>query len=83
MALVGLKKGDVVRTMRSWTSKGGQHTSRRAFLHTTRYLLDWFRNRYAKQDPWLRGIFEMIGAGKEDFAGVDPDEYVRQLRQGW
>jgi hypothetical protein len=49
------------------------------------YLLDWYRNEYAypKQDAWLRGIFEMIGAGKEDFAGVDPDEYVRQLREGW
>ncbi|SPF42763.1 conserved hypothetical protein [Candidatus Sulfopaludibacter sp. SbA4] len=49
------------------------------------YLLDWYRNEYAslKQDTRLRGIFEMIGAGKEDFAGVDPDEYVRRLREGW
>jgi hypothetical protein len=48
-------------------------------------LLVWYHNEYAspKQDGWLRGIFEMIGAGKEDFAGVDPDEYVRQLREGW
>jgi len=50
-----------------------------------RYLLDWYRSQYdsAKRDTWLRGIFEMVGAGKEDFAGVDPDEYVRQLREGW
>jgi len=50
-----------------------------------RYLLDWYRNEFATpiQDNWLRGIFEMIGAGKEDFAGVDADEYVRQLREGW
>jgi hypothetical protein len=34
-------------------------------------------------DDWLAGIFEMIGAGREDFAGIDPDEYVRQLRDGW
>jgi hypothetical protein len=31
----------------------------------------------------LRGVFEMIGAGKEVFQGVHPDEYVQQLREGW
>ena len=36
-----------------------------------------------ERDTWLSGIFEMIGAGKEDFAGIDPDEYVRQLRDPW
>jgi hypothetical protein len=25
----------------------------------------------------------MIGAGKGDLAGVDADDYVRQLREGW
>jgi len=49
-----------------------------------RYLLDWYRNEYARpRDTWLRGIFEMFGAGKEVFNGIDPDEYVRQLREGW
>ena len=32
---------------------------------------------------WLCGIFEMIGAGAAEFAGVDPDEYVRQIREAW
>jgi len=51
----------------------------------TRYLLGWYRNRLAprSRDGWLQGIFEMIGAGKEVFGGTDPDEYVRQLREGW
>jgi hypothetical protein len=35
------------------------------------------------QDPRLRGIFDMIGAGREGFAGADADEYVRRLREGW
>ena len=50
-----------------------------------RYLLDWYRNEYAApaRDTWLRGIYEMIGTGKDIFKGVDPDEWVRQLREGW
>lgn len=50
-----------------------------------RYLLDWYRNDYAlaSRDTWLRGVFEMIGAAKEVFNGIDPDEYVRQLREDW
>ena len=49
------------------------------------HLLDWYRKEYAgpPQDDWLGGIFDMIGAGKEDFAGVDADAYVRELREGW
>jgi len=50
-----------------------------------RYLLDWYEAEYAHagKDGWLSGIYEMIGAGKEIFAGEDPDEYVRRLREGW
>ena len=50
-----------------------------------RYLLDWYENDYAPaaKESWLSGIFEMIGTGKELFAGENPDEYVRRLREGW
>ncbi len=50
-----------------------------------RYLLDWYRREYAAppRDTWLQGIFEMVGAGKDLFAGLDPDEYVRRNREGW
>ena len=50
-----------------------------------RNLLEWYSNEYSKPrgDSWLKGIFEMAGAGKKAFAGVDADEYVRQLRQDW
>ena len=50
-----------------------------------RYLIDWYANEYSKprQEPWLKGIFEMAGAGKKVFAGIDPDEYVRSLRLDW
>lgn len=49
------------------------------------YLLDWYQSEYAGTGKagWLSGIFEMIGAGKEVFAGEDPDAYVRRLREGW
>jgi hypothetical protein len=50
-----------------------------------RYLLDWYEAEYAQTggNGWLSGIFEMIGAGKNVFAGEDPDEYIRRLREGW
>jgi hypothetical protein len=50
-----------------------------------RYLLDWYRNEYAlaRRDEWLQGVFDMIGSAKEAFRGIDPDRYVRQLREGW
>ena len=50
-----------------------------------RYLLDWYRNEYAPQRPetWLQGLTELVQEGREIFRGVDADEYVRQLREGW
>ena len=53
-----------------------------------RGLLDWYRSDYAsprslkqriKDDP----ILAMRGLGKEIWADVDADEYVRQLREDW
>ena len=32
---------------------------------------------------WLESLLEMEGLGKEYWEGVDPDEYVRKLREGW
>lgn len=49
-----------------------------------RFLLEWYRTEYAPpQDQWLQRIKKLAGAGREIFAGVDPDQYVRQLREGW
>lgn len=50
-----------------------------------RPLLDWYRNEYAasREDAWLKAVKDLAGAGKDVFAGVDADEYVRQLREGW
>jgi len=51
-----------------------------------RYLLDWYRDEYSanridsiENDPLLR----LRGSGKEIWKGIDPDEYIRQLREGW
>jgi hypothetical protein len=32
---------------------------------------------------WLESLFELDGLGKEHWKGLDPDEYVRKLREGW
>ena len=34
-------------------------------------------------DQWLGTLFELEGLGKEYWKGVDPDEFVRKLREGW
>jgi hypothetical protein len=32
---------------------------------------------------WLESLFELEGLGKELWKDIDPDEFVRQLREGW
>jgi len=51
-------------------------------------LILWARERYAggkRLTPprWLDSIFQIFGSGKEIWKGVDPDEYVRDLRKDW
>lgn len=49
-------------------------------------LLDWYRTEYVRsksestsRDPLLA----LRGLGRDLWQGVDPDEYVRRLREGW
>ena len=37
---------------------------------------------YSRSDH-LGALFELQGLGHEYWVGVDPDEYVRKLREGW
>ena len=50
-------------------------------------LLEWAKGFRAgdtvPQGRWLQGLFELRGLGKEIWEGVDPDEYVRDLRKDW
>ncbi len=50
-------------------------------------LVKWARKRYEssgeKPARWLDGLFQLRGLGKEIWQGVDPDEYIRELREGW
>ena len=50
-----------------------------------RYLLDWYNKDFDQtgETPWLSGVWEFAQAGRKVFAGVDADEYVRSLREGW
>ena len=32
---------------------------------------------------WLESLFELEGLGRQHWKNVDPDEFVRQLREGW
>jgi hypothetical protein len=34
-------------------------------------------------DGWLGSLFELEGLGREHWKNVDPDEFVRKLREGW
>lgn len=52
-----------------------------------RPLITWAKKQFGEQKAtpasWLEGIFRMRGFGKELWAGEDPDEYVRKLRENW
>ena len=34
-------------------------------------------------ERWLESLFELDGLGREHWKGIDPDEYVRKLREDW
>jgi hypothetical protein len=34
-------------------------------------------------ERWLESLFELEGLGKEHWKNVDPDEFVRKLREDW
>ena len=34
-------------------------------------------------ERWLESLFELEGLGREHWKDVDPDEFVRKLREGW
>ena len=49
-----------------------------------RDLVGWYRRDYAIEGAHGRHpLLALRGLGKDIWRGVDPDEYVRQLRQGW
>jgi hypothetical protein len=37
----------------------------------------------APADQWLGSLLELEGLGKDYWKDVDPDEFVRKLREGW
>lgn len=49
-------------------------------------LLDWYSREYCARPRATEkrdSILALRGLGKEIWEGIDPDEYVRQLREGW
>lgn len=50
-------------------------------------LVDWAISRFeqGQEAPsrWLDGLFQLRGLGKELWNKTDPDQYVRELREGW
>jgi hypothetical protein len=51
-----------------------------------RKLLDWYENEYkrkARREEVDDPILGLRRLGREIWEGVDPDAYVRELREGW
>jgi hypothetical protein len=50
-----------------------------------RSLLDWYREKYAKQSKTTKTdpILGLRGLGKEIWVGEEPDEYLNRVRGGW
>jgi len=69
-----------------WAKKRYEEGGAGARIHPSRSEAG--RPAASKQRPetpqrWLESLFELEGLGKEHWKGVDPDEYVRKLREGW
>jgi hypothetical protein len=52
-------------------------------------LVEWAK-KYSEQamdsdvrGGWLAGLHQLRGLGRDVWRGVNPDEYVRSLREGW
>jgi hypothetical protein len=53
-------------------------------------LVEWAKKRSEQggadvdgRGGWLAGLRQLRGLGRDAWRGVDPDEYVRNLREGW
>jgi hypothetical protein len=50
-------------------------------------LIEWAKQRYGtgtpRRVPWLDGVLQLRGLGRELWRGEDPDDYVRKLRENW
>lgn len=77
------RPGDPAHPLR----KGKSIPERRAIPEKYHKLLDWYTAEYSRQASgdtgWLAGVLSLQGVGREIWANQDPDEYVRQLREGW
>ena len=60
--------------------------SRQALPSRYHALLDWYEREYAPAHAprhALDALLDLSGLGKDVWAGVDPDTYVGELREGW
>ena len=64
---------------------GRMAPERAALPEEYRDLLVWYEFSYRRSRPKskLHPLMQLSGLGKEIWKGVDPDEYVRELREGW
>ena len=66
----------------------GKTAPRRAEIPSEYHgLLDWHEGEFCPTEAEgahpLDAILALRGVGKEIWEGLDPDEYVRELREGW
>jgi hypothetical protein len=79
------RPGDPAHPLR----KGKMAPKRSELPEKYHYLLDWYEQVYCKRESGTESaqdrdpILRMWGLGKEIWQGVDADEYVRSLREGW
>jgi len=53
------------------------------YAHVSAYAQTRFDRLVSAPAPWLGSILALKGTGKEIWAGQDPDDYVRSLREPW
>ena len=83
------------RTRRLFRPEDDAHPSRKGKITPNREeipaaygeLLKWYETEYVASEEEIKRryapLYALRGLGKEIWAGIDPDEYVRSLRRGW
>jgi len=78
-----VRPGDMAHPAR----KGKTKPVREELPEEYHYLLDWYVQEYCSEERTMKEeddpILQMLGIGKELWAGTSADDYVRELRSNW
>ncbi len=66
-----------------WAKRRYEQSADRAATTSVPAASDSGESEGQTERRWLESLFELEGLGKDHWKDVDPDEFVRKLREGW